>query len=359
VGWLGLWAALLFGVPALGLEPPRAVVISSGHPELGRKLHAEALQAGLAVETTVEPSTTSDAEVARLHRAIVVFRVVSPERVRVHIGESSEREVYETQLERTAADGEFFATRVVELVRGRLVELRLLPASEPTPASGSGAAPDHVASPPATAGAGITAAPAGERAPSDRGVGGPAADHSLAPMIWLSAGAAGTIASGGLGPTLQAGLGLRVEPSERWSIAALALLPLSVNEVAEPEGEAEVRVDLLVGEVGYSLLVDRRFRLEIGPGAGIVMLPMAGEAAAPLEGHDEQIVSGVFFARGGGSFVVAPWFALRVSLRAGLSAPRPVVRFDSREVAAWGHGFGLAMLEGSFGWPLASSDGAR
>jgi hypothetical protein len=345
-----LLLSLLYATSATGQSrTARVVLVASGNVELARKVRAEAEHVGILVTNERAVPAGGDAELIERYDAAGVVELDSADRVRIHVAASGEHSAYDTVVVRAPADGDGFALRVVEQVRGRLVELRLLPPEpEAVPATSAEKPP------------GGAATPAGEKAALEtnqtKTIGGPPSGAET-PTLGLMVGGALTGASGGVGLTPGVALGLRLEPASRFSAALHALLPIVENEVNAPEGEASIRVNLFFAELGYRLAPSTsRFQPEIGAGAGLVVLPMEGETSEPREAHKDQLVAGVYFLGVGAGVAVEPWLRVRGGLRAGTSAPRPVVVFDGNEVAAWGRGFFAATLEAEF--RLSLSGGA-
>src|SRR6185503_14699574 len=106
--------------------------------ELARKVRAGAEHAGILIAHERGATAVADAELLQRHDAVGVIELATPDRVRIYVAPSGEHAAYETIVERAAADGDGFAVRVVEQVRGRLVELRILPAEPESSAPGSG-----------------------------------------------------------------------------------------------------------------------------------------------------------------------------------------------------------------------------
>jgi hypothetical protein len=271
-----------------------------------------------------------------------VVHVLSALRVRIRFAATGGHDAYATTIEKTPADGDGFATRVVEQVRGRLVELRILPAA---PRDAPTNTRNEVASAP----------PIDERPREPRRA---TAELFDGPRMGVSVGASVATAVGGVGVTPGLALGLRIEPTEDWSVTAHALLPITENELSEPEGEADLLVNLFFGEVGYRLTPARsRLQAELGPGAGMLVMPMDAEANTPFTAASDRVTSALFFAHGGLGWLATPWFRTRATVRAGVVAPRPVVSFDGRDVAAWGRGFLALTLDAELTWSLGG--GAR
>jgi hypothetical protein len=344
----------LFFAPhaASASETARVVLLTSGDATLARKVQAEAEHVGILVVTEHGATPAGDATLLGRHEAVAVIQLISPERVRIHVAASGEHGAYETLVERSPADGDGFAVRVVEQLRGRLVELRLL---APDPESDA-AVRATTAETPAPAGKpGAPASATDER----NGAALPGRFNDTGPTLGIALGGGATLAAGGLGGTPSIALGLRVEPVERVAATLHALLPLAENDVVAPEGEASVKVSLFLAELGYRLAPDSFvIQPELGAGAGFVVLPMEAETSAPREAHTDQLVAGVYFLSAGAGVWVAPWLRLRGSVRAGLSAPRPVIVFADREAAAWGRGFVAATLEAEVQVPLSGRAGA-
>ncbi len=344
-----LLLSLLYATSAAGQSrTARVVLVESGNTELARKVRAEAEHVGILVTSERVPSAGGDAQLVERYDAAGVVELVSADRVRIHVAASGEHSAYDTVVERAPADGDGFALRVVEQVRGRFVELRLLQA-EPESAPGPGAEkPPGPAAPTASEKAAL------ETNQNKTNAGAPGAET---PTLGLTVGGALTGASGGVGLTPGIALGMRLEPASRFSLALHALLPIVENEVNASEGEASIRVNLFFAELGYRLAPpSARFQPEVGAGAGLVVLPMEGEAFEPLEAHNDQLIAGVYFLAVGAGVAVEPWLRVRGGVRAGTSAPRPVIVFDDREVAAWGRAFFAATLEAEF--RLSLSGGA-
>jgi hypothetical protein len=341
-----LLLSLLYATSATGQSrTARVVVVASGNAELARKVRAEAEHAGMLVTSEVTVPAGGDAELIARHAAAGIVALESTDRVRIHVAASGEHAAYDTVVVRAPADGDGFALRVVEQVRGRLVELRLLPPE-----------PEAVPTTSAEQQPGVAATAAGEKTALDNNQTRPSAGAlAETPTLGLTVGGAVTGASGGVGLTPGVALGLRLEPASRFSAALHALLPIVENEVNAPEGEASIRVNLFFAELGYRLASpSARFQPEVGAGAGLVVLPMEGETSEPREAHKDQLVAGVYFLGVGAGVAALPWLRVRGGLRAGTSAPRPVVVFDGREVAAWGRGFFAATLEAEFRLSLSS-----
>ena len=348
-GWCVLLLSVLFTTSAAAASrTARVVLVTSDNVELARKVRAEAEHVGILVASERAVPAGGDGELTLRHDAAGVVELTSSDRVRIHVAASGEHAAYDTVVVRAPADGDGFALRVVEQVRARFVELRLLP---PEPESATTTAENQ----PGAAGQSATEKAALDTNPKKANDGPSGVPTTEAPTLGLTVGGGLTGASGGIGLTPGVALGLRLEPTARFTAALHALLPLVENEVNAPEGEASIRVNLFFAELGYRLAPPSAvLQPELGAGAGLVVLPMEGETTEPLEGHTDQLVAGVYFLSAGAGISLEPWLRLRGGIRAGLSAPRPVVVFDDREVAAWGRGFFAATVEAEFRLPLSS-----
>jgi hypothetical protein len=328
---------LLVNVPAFA-RSARVLLVASGEAELVRKIQAEATHAGIALDGPLEPDRAREAELDGTTGAVGAIHVLSAHRVQIRFAAIDGHEAYETIIERTTADGDGFATRVVEQVRGHFVELRILPAA---PVSSPANPRNDAVAPPSIDARSHGATPARS------------AEVPHGPRMGVSVGASVAAPVGGVGATPGLALGLRIEPSTRWSATAHALLPITENELSEPEGEADLLVNLFLADVGYRVTqASSRWQVELGPGAGMLVLPMEADANPPRTANADRVTSGLVFAHGGLGWLAAPWLSTRATVRAGVVAPRPVVRFGGREVAAWGRGFLATTFDAELTWSL-------
>jgi len=341
---LAAWAPFL---PLSVAAAPRVLLVPGHEEELARKVEAEAEAAGFPLLRALPGPGTQPAlpELVRERSADAALALESAEVVRLHVPAVGEKPAYDAVVARTREDGDGFASRVVEQLRGRLVDLALLPEARPA-ASAEAATPPpvRVSTPPPPRDEGTSrTAPPGE-----------------APMLALLAGGGASVAAGGLGAVPAVALGLRAEPGFGLAISGRALIPLTDATVSTAEGEADVDVQLFLGDIALRLLAPSpAFVVEAGAGGGFGLLPVDAEAVAPYEAANDRLVTGLFYLHAGAGFSVTSWLRLRAVVRAGLNAPRPVVRFDGEEVASWGRAFTAATLEGELGWALSSGSQAR
>jgi hypothetical protein len=331
---------------------PRIVVVGADHA-LARRVSAEAEAAGFGVIVVFdEKAGGSDAAMLEQHAAVALIRLVSPERAELELRttEASGR----TTLVKRPSDGDAFAMRIVEDAHARLLELKIIDHSARPPASQPAAVPTSSANPTPSIRS-RESAPPPER---DRGAARPRGTKP--PELWVSGGLAATQPAGGLGGTLHAAFGARVEPIPRFAIAARALVPLTENNLSGPEGSADANVNLFLGKLSYMLAEPaKNLALEAGLGAGVVVLAMNAEAAPPRTATTDRLTAGVYFLHAGAAWSLASWFRLSGLVLGGVAAPRPVLRFEGREVTSWGRPFAGVGLATEFGLPLAGPQEAR
>lgn len=356
IGIASCWSAL-----AHAGQGPAIVVTADQHAELGRRLSAEARQAGMQVLDA--PRTSDAAGILRSTGAVATLRVVSATAIEVFIQTNQGEPIAET-WHRRAGEGDSFPLRVIEDVRARLVDLELWPeASSAPPSQEHGPAPP---APPSPAAAEPPAAPAASQpqaiqvAPPARSPEVDAGNTSAPPAtdaagFWVVGGAGVLVPDGGMGTTPHAWLGARFDWSSPLGAELAALVPLSESEVSEPEGEADVSATAFVGHLDYALGIGRAARLRAGAGGGLLLLDLRGEAKPGFVASDDKLVSGLAYAELGAAFGLGSWMRLSATTLLGMSAPRPALRFDEHEVAAWGRWFAAASLRAELRLGLGES----
>jgi len=348
--WCAAFAAML-SAGALAQGPARVLLVGGEDVTFARRVRAEAEAAGLVV---IEPDQPAEAsELLARYGAPALIRLSSADSAEIHVS-LADGAIVRT-LARRGGERDAFALRIVEDVYARLVELNLV---EPRAASARTAP----AAPPATTEAAQTTPPA---APANPPLLSPNADRTPRAgeqwsKLWLLGGIAGTWPAGAIGATAQGVLGAELEPARRVTLAARAFLPLTENNLVEREGSADVNVSLFTADAAYTLLESgSKLSLLAGLGAGVLVLDMQGEATEPLAGQSERTAVALGFAQASVAWSAASWLRFRLSLLGGSSAPRPVVRFADREVAAWGRLFVAAAVSSEFGLALSGSEGKR
>ncbi len=339
------------------------------HAELARRISAEATSQGLSlveVETAARPLV----EVAQSSDAKAALRVRDADRVELFVARE-DGTFRRWELRRGSNDDANFALLAVEQLRGALVEFELLPPSQVPPAASDGglevtsggsaagaategAAAWSVESSPPRAGSRLERPSASQgRAPDTRDIGdddssAAAPRTSEPPPLWALAGLGSTLAMGGAGVTPQADLGLRLE-FPRWALTGRALLPLMENEFVEAGGEGEMSVNLFLLEQG-TFLRWSPWSMEVGPGAGILVLAM--QAESPDVGRTRnQAMAAAFLIHAGASWNANSWFRVSAKLRGGLASAQTRVYLDGRYAMAWGKLFASAAVTAEFAFP--------
>jgi len=326
---------------------PRVLVIDGGSSSLARKLRAELAYGGLEViDPSVADSDADDADLLASGACDAFLRVLSERNVQVFISGSRAHDAYSQNLLARPSE-EAFPLRVVEELRARLVELGFeLPDDTEQPN-----APSAVTAPtPLTAPAASVTTPASAVVASDRSGSSDADEQPFPVVLGASVGVGGIVAAGGLGPALTGVLGVRAQLGSALGLRLAASLPLSNNGTSAPEGEVEVLVTTFSLEAEYTSQLGSGWALSTGLGAGVVLLGMHTEAEAPFVARDRSLRSGLYFVQFGLARELTDWLRLRASLSVGVSGPRQVLRFDDREVASWGPGFGTFTLDTEIGW---------
>ena len=354
------WAAWLVAAATLLAWPASAaealdIAIAGDNPELSRKLRAEIRYAGFAaVDGAAKPG-----------QAAASIRILSADRVQLSVQRPNDVAGFEQVLERRPAEAESFALRVVEVLRARLVDLGwTLPptsssAAEP-PSVGADDVPAEtlatpapvVAEPPAETAPDADPANDAEPVPSAPATSG-AASRGL--RFWLGGGATGAWSFGGLGLTPHATLALRADLGADWSAALSAGLPLATSELDAAEGEAEVSWWAYTAAVERTLPLPGAWFGGIGLGAGLFVVGAEGQAQGDFSGRTERLTCGAGFVALSFGHVLNDWLRVRATATAGSTAPRPVLRFDGREVASLGRGYASLGLALELGWPGAGS----
>ena len=342
---LALGFALLTWLGSARAEAPlRVLVLDQGNPALARKIRAEGRYAGFALlDAAALGGEAPDAAGLARTGAAAAIEISAHEQVRLYLT-SSEGAYSQVSLEQRAGDAESFPLRVIEQLRARLVDLGWALASESAPKESAATSQADIVraapSPPAS----------GRMSVNDAAAGAP----SSAPRawrFWLQGGLSVLDAAGGVGVMAQGVLGAQLEWDAGWGLGALALLPLSDNEVRKSQGEADVRLYLYLLRASYSRPLAGAWRWTAAAGPGLALLPLTADAQAPWIGKTDRLLCGVAHLELGIARQLGGWLRTSASLLAGLSAPRPVVSFGGEEAAAWGHWFGALSLRAEVALP--------
>lgn len=164
------------------------------------------------------------------------------------------------------------------------------------------------------------------------------------PSLWLELGPAITFGPGALSPQLQALLGARVPLGRRYSISALALLPVLGGELDAPEGRARLTTWLLGAAADAHVELSA---LSLGTGAGMaaVLARALAEAPAPgLDAVDDSALAVAPFARVSAHLKLGSRLGLCARGHLGAALPAITVRLVDRDRARWGRPFASASL---------------
>ncbi len=335
---------LALALAVLGLCVARAAqaevavrVIDEGSAELARKLASELRFAGFVVQ-----GSGSVAEAPAL-------RVDSVDAVELVLARPGDAEVVTQTLIRREQEGDSFALRVVEHLRARLVDLGWsLPGADVAPTPEASAQPPELPPP---------APPQPQTTLIDRAATLEShSDLRPVPMLWLDAGVHGSLAAGGLGVTPHGVLGARLDLTQRFGVSLTGLFPLAFNDAEAAEGEAELAWHVFVAGIDYSPPLPEPWLASAGLRGGVVVIDVQGSASGDYVGQSDRLLAGVYGFELSAGRKLFDWLRLRATLLTGFDAPRPVLRFDEREVASLGRWFGSAGILLDVG--LALSPGA-
>jgi hypothetical protein len=250
--------------------------------------------------------------------------------------------------------------RIVEEIRARFVELHVPDAetlaapSKRTAAEDSEAipAPDSAAPRKGPEGAKPPSADAGRSIPAGAEAGTPS---SASVRLAATGGAGATFAAGGLGPAADALAGLHVRLGAPLRLTARALLPFTSTGATANEGAADVRTYFFAASAAYAPWAHDYGAspwLAFGAGVGGALLTLDGRASPGYVAKKDTLGAAVPFLEAALVQNLGASFALEATLLAGVSVPRPIVRFDAREVAAWGRFVTAATLAVDWTLPI-------
>lgn len=337
-------------------ERPRIAVEHTKADAATRRVLAEVRNAGLdPVDVHAREGSGDVSQLADRYKAVAVLSLKRAGRIELAVLSPETREViYESTV--TSKGGTPASVRAAEELHGRLIDLprREQAASPPAPepvapatvlleeseaqSEPSREAPGaKQAVPPEASVAAATLRP---RSPSaDAGENHlPPPDTSERPRLWAGAGLG---AETGIGGGLQvpvARVEARFEPFRRFGLSVFGLLPVSAQNLAAPEGSAELEARIVGGMLHATWLdVGNVLRASAAAGGGAAIVSMRGRTSAiGLDGRSTSATTGMGLAALGLSARVLPWLALRADGTFGLSAYKPVMRIDGRDVATWG-----------------------
>jgi hypothetical protein len=338
---LSLGLVLARARPALGAESYDVLIIGRGSPELLRKLRAEAAYAGFR-----------PIESARADAAAATLRVLSRERVELSVaGVGGEGRFQQTLVSR-AGEGPAFALRVVEQLRARLVDVGWTLPTEASPTPAPSLADTRTSASADVMGERGNGHPVVTRREPDQSDDA-SSTAAATGRVWLDAAVVSSWAKGGLGATVHAGVGLQLDLDRVWHARATSLWPLHEAELEANEGEASVAWTGFTATLARSLPLPEPWLAQAGLGAGLLVIDGRGEGRGEFSGRRERLYSGAYFAELSFGRQLASWLTLRASALGGLLGPRPVLRFDEREVASLGRFVGSLAIGVGVSWPHA------
>lgn len=298
---------------------------------MARKVRAEAWDAGFATIATRHSFGRAGAVSELGSRSVIAsIRVASEDRVELRVV-GADGSIHAQELVRSAGEGDSFALRIIEQLRALCVDLGWeLPPERVVPSSTSSARDVR------------PEASSGERGAPPVDIARPAALGNVpANTLWLDAGVAASWAVGGLGVTPEALLGARSDFASTWGASLTAVLPVAGDNVTAPEGAARISWHLFAAALDYAPSLPAAWLASAGVGAGVLIVDVRGAATGDFEGRRSRLLAGTYFVELCAGHRLTNWLRLRATLLTGLSAPRPVLHFDEREVASLGRWFGL------------------
>ena len=347
LGWTCVLALSSTSI-ALGQTIRVAVIHEPRQDEAARRVRAEVSAAGFDALDVPVPATEprSTERLAHAMRAVAALRIFASGELELLVIDAETGEV----LAREALEGASSepAVRAVEDLRAKLIELDISPPEESlraelqtdaTPKSSAVSLEKQNLPQPATTPA-IKKKIANPLATRSEDA------HRDARGLWLQAAVAGSASAGGLTSDFSSRLGVRFEPSPRWSISGLAILPLTSQRVSSDRGRADVQVRIFGASLALVPLRVNQLEFGLGLGAGVVWANVEGFPASAMDqGRTVSVWAGSGFGELTLAWQPASWMRLRATALAGSAFPRPSIHFDGNSVANWGRPFAL----GSFG----------
>lgn len=152
------------------------------------------------------------------------------------------------------------------------------------------------------------------------------------------------IRRGGFGPSPLAQIDVRTDIHSKFGVSVGGVLPLLASRFSRTEGDARLLWYGATAGAHVVLPIDDVWFTNIGARGGVLMLNIQGLPGEGFEGSRDRVftATGQFEISVGRR--VADWLRLRLHALAGLTMPRPVVRFDEREVATVGRFYGAVGL---------------
>jgi hypothetical protein len=286
---------------------------------------------------------------------------VHPEQREIELWVAAARGSTEGTLETLSPEGarsddRVLALRVTETLRARGLKLdratEATPPPEPEPPPQPPQPPTAKARPSATA-----------QSASDDGHSSSSQEEreiEVAPAtarLALEVAPATAFSAGGLKPSLDGWLALRLRLTRVWSIAGFGLAPFWSERLVGPEGSARISLSMFGGVTDLHL-IRSRWELRVGAGVGGVLSLMKGAAATGFIGADQTVTAVAPFGHVALTYALGTGgFRLCLGTVVGATFPELSVRFAMREAARWGRPFALGSL--GIEIPLLTDDSLR
>jgi hypothetical protein len=296
-----------------GATQDTIVRVRSSKGPLEERLSAELATLGFDVKDVDSKNPEADLEqIALSNGATAAVRVQRDGAIELWVRSphGTEPPLHETIAADARRDWNLTAVSALEALRAHLLRLRPESVPEPRPVP--------------------TSPPASLPSPATR-------------RMWLVLGGGAEASAGGLGPSAAILAELRFEPQPWLDVSAFGVLAPFPAQVEGHEGAASVR------QAVAGLAVDVQSRLaranvSLGLGAAIAELSTKGQPSPGYAANDASSLTAGPVLRSCASIDVTPAVRLRAEILGGVTAPRAVIRFAGREVAAWGRPFGLLIL---------------
>jgi len=326
--------------PSLALAEGAVVAVAHDGSEtaLVNRVRAELGALGYEVRTLALPEGESQHEglrnAARTAGAVAAIRIIAAgDRVGVWVADLAADRITlrEVEIPGSVEDRESaMALEAVELLRVSLMELTVAPAT-PTAAP----PPPPAASPEEGAG------PADEtERSSPRAAPGSRLSIDLGPAVF----AAGFDSA----PTVNLSLGISARIWRVLGAELLGVVPLVPSRVQDSRGEARIHFGMVGGGLRATFGdAESRWHPAVGAGFGAVFFRIDARAETGYTASGELVAVGAPYLRMGLSLSLTRRLGIRLDAVAGWALGETVVRFDERQVAAFGQPWlgGILILE--------------
>ena len=160
-----------------------------------------------------------------------------------------------------------------------------------------------------------------------------------------------TYGFGDIPPSLHVAIGFSLRTFERLRLFLFGLVPTIKTTIESNDEEsngvsAAVREGMIAMGAAVDLISPSHPVVPfLGIQGGVLFFDVEGKADAPFSGRERTEIAGGIHFNAGATFRLTRIIAVRCDLSIGVLVPRPVVRFDGRNVAS----FGRPMLSGMAG----------